>query len=252
MELTVLGCDGMYPAPGGATSGYLVRHDGFALWVDLGSGTFASLQEHLPFDEVDALLVTHRHPDHVVDLFGLFIARLYGGEEPAPEIPLFGLPDVLERVQSFVAEGGEAGLERSFRLTEIGAGGAVEAGPFRISTAPMAHVVPTVGVRLEADGTSLAYSGDTGPTPELVRLAEGADLLIAEASWQDDGLDYPPDLHLRASEAAAHARDAEVPRLMLTHFKPGLDRRRSVDEAAGLFGGEILAAERGMTLEVAG
>lgn len=250
MELLVLGSDGMYAAPGGATSGYLLREDGFSLWLDLGSGTLANLQHHQNLYDVDAIVVSHRHPDHLVDLFAYYIARLYGLPEAAPEIPLFAPAEVLDRAQRFVSDTTEGGLERAFDRREVKPGSPFEVGPFRVSTAAMAHPAETMGVRIEAGEGVLAYSADTGPCRQLVDLASGADLLLAEASWQDDGKENPPDLHLRASEAGDHARMAEVPRLMLTHIKPGLDRERSRGEASATFEGEVLVAEQGMAVQV--
>ena len=79
MELTVLGTSGTWPGPGGATSGFLVQHDGFNLWVDAGTGTFSRLQQHIAVADIHAVLVTHAHPDHFVDLYSCFYARHYGG-----------------------------------------------------------------------------------------------------------------------------------------------------------------------------
>jgi ribonuclease BN (tRNA processing enzyme) len=115
----------------------------------------------------------------------------------------------------------------------------------------MRHSVPTLGVRVEAGGSALTYSADTGPTEELVRLGRGSDLLVAEASWQTDGIDRPP-IHLTAREAGEMATRAECGRLVLTHIRPYLDRDRSRDEAAGTFGGEVLVATEGLTVEVGG
>jgi ribonuclease BN (tRNA processing enzyme) len=115
----------------------------------------------------------------------------------------------------------------------------------------MRHSVPTLGIRVEAGGKALTYSADTGPADELVGLSRGCDLLVAEASWQTDGIDRPP-IHLTAREAGEMAARAECDRLMLTHIRPYLDRDRSRDEAAGTFGGEIMLAAEGLSVEVGG
>ena len=250
MELLVLGADGMYAGPGGATSGFLLREDGFSLWLDMGSGTLANLQRFHGLFEVDALVVSHRHPDHLVDLFTYYIARKYDSPEPSREIPLFGPPEVLQRAQRFITDSSEGGLEATFDCVEVDPGSGFEVGPFRVRTAAMAHPVQTMGARFEAGGAALAYSADTGPCPQLVELAGGADVLLSEASWQDEDLAYPDGLHLRASEAGDHAKRAGAGRLVLTHVKPGLDRERSRREAGAVFEGEVLLAEAGMTVEV--
>jgi ribonuclease BN (tRNA processing enzyme) len=111
--------------------------------------------------------------------------------------------------------------------------------------------VPTLGVRIEAGGQVLGYTADTGPTPELEPLAEGAGLLVAEASWQEDGTDRPP-IHLTAREAGEAATRAAAGRLMLTHIRPYLDWQRSRQEAADAFGGEVMVAAEGETVAVSG
>ncbi|MGH2674019.1 MAG: MBL fold metallo-hydrolase, partial [Actinomycetota bacterium] len=111
------------------------------------------------------------------------------------------------------------------------------------------HSVPTIGVRVEAGGVALAYSADTGPTEELVRLARGCDLLVAEASWQTDGIERPP-IHMTAGQAGEMAARAECGRLLLTHIRPYLDRDRSGEEAAGTFGGDVVVGTEGLSVEV--
>ncbi len=250
MELTILGSHGMWAGAGGATAGYLLRHDGFSLWVDLGSGTLANLQRHLEPLDVGAVVISHRHPDHLVDLFPYLYARVYGTEDPPVGTPLFGPPDLFDRVRGLLSGAGADEMGTSFRLSETVPGERFDVGPFRVSTARMAHPVATLGLRVETDGAVLAYTADTGPTDAILELASGADLLLSEASWQDDGASHPPDLHLTAREAGEHARRAGAERLVLTHIKPTLDRDRSRDETASAYAGEIIIATEGMVLKV--
>lgn len=250
MDLVVLGSDAMYARPGGATAGYLVREDGFNLWVDVGSGTLANAQRHLDLDDVGAVLISHRHPDHLVDMFPFFYFRQYGRETPAPATPLFGPPGVFDTMRGLLSGDAASEFATSFDFVEVDPGKDIEAGPFAIQTAPMAHPVPTLGLRVEAAGAVLAYTADTGPTDHLAGLAEGAGILLAEATWQDDGGTHPPDLHLTAADAGRAAASAGARRLILTHIKPGLDRDRSRREAAETFGGDVVVAEEGLTEEV--
>ena len=252
MELIVLGKDGMWASRGGATAGYLVRHDGFSMWVDLGTGTLANLQRHIGLLDVGAVVVSHRHPDHLVDLFPYLYARVYGSDQPPMGTPLFGPPDLFDRVRALISGAGADELATSFQLTEVTPGEEVQAGPFRIRTAGMAHPVPTLGLRVETDGGVLSYTADTGPTDAIVDLAKDADLLVSEASWQDDGAEYPADLHLNARQAGEHGRRAGAKRLLLTHIKPTLDRDISRTEAASAFEGEVMLAAEGMVVEVGG
>lgn len=252
MELIVLGSNAMWAPVDGATAGYLIRHDGFSLWVDLGSGTLANLQRHIGLNDVGALVVSHRHPDHLVDLFPYLYARVYGLDEPPMGTPLFGPPDLFDKVRALLSGAGAEELATSFRITDVTPGEELEVGPFRVRTALMAHPVSTLGLRVEADGAALAYTADTGPTKAITDLARNADLLVSEASWHDDGAEYPPDLHLNAREAGEFADRAGARRLLLTHIKPTLDRDRSRTEAVSAFSGEVMVAKEGMVLEVGG
>jgi ribonuclease BN (tRNA processing enzyme) len=248
MELVVLGAHGTWPKPGGATSGYLLRHDGFTLWLDLGTGTMANLQRHVELFDVNALVISHSHPDHLVDLFPYFYARHFSPERPMGT-PLYCPPLVLDRARALIGEDTWSAVAESFALSEIQPGEGFEAGPFRVTTAEMAHPVPTIGVRVETDGEILAYTADTGPTEELAPMARDADLFLAEASWQEDGQERMP-IHLTGRQAGEAARDAGVDTLVLTHIWPTLDRARSKAEAAEAFPGEIVLAEEGMVREV--
>ncbi|HXF73802.1 MAG TPA: MBL fold metallo-hydrolase [Actinomycetota bacterium] len=249
MELTILGTSGGYAAPGTACSGYLLRAEGFALVLDLGNGALSNLLRHVPHERVDAVVLTHRHPDHVVDLFPLLLARSFH-PEPLPPLPVLAGPGALDRVARLEDPEGRAALARRVEGRDLVPGETVELGPFRLEARPLPHWVPNLGVRVEADGAVLAYTGDTGPSDELVALARGADLLLAEASWLDDQAEGREPFHLTAGEAAEAARRAGVRRLVLTHFWPTNPRERSLEEAAGVFEGPILLAEEGLALDV--
>jgi ribonuclease BN (tRNA processing enzyme) len=251
VEVVVLGAHGTWPAAGGATSGLLIRHGYHNLLLDLGSGTVARLQEHIDLFDVHGVLISHSHPDHVTDLYTYLLARLFSPERP-PMIPLFLAPKVLDRFSPLLADdSGDMKVAEAFDLHEIDLRAEVEVGPFRITTAPMTHSVPTVGMRVEADGVAMTYSADTGPTDELDRLAAGSGVLVAEASWQEDGIDRPP-IHMTARQAGETAGRAGASKVMITHIRPYLDRDRSQQEASGAFDGDVVVAREGLTMEVPG
>lgn len=250
MELRILGSDGTWPGAGGVASGYLLHHDDHTVWMDMGTGTMASLQEHAGLRDVSAVVISHVHADHFVDLFPYFYARRYGEGGPAPRIPLFAPSGTEERIRAMLSDSGWEEFPEAFDLHEIEPGDDFETGPFRVRTARMAHPVPTLGVRYEADGAAFAYSADTGPTDALVDLARGAELLVAEATWLEDGTDRPPGLHMSATEAGRHAAQAEVGRLILTHIHPEIDRQVSREEAASEFDGPVADAVRAARWEV--
>ena len=247
MQLTVLGSDGTWPRAGGATSGYLVRQDGFTIWLDAGSGTMANLQRHVAVLDVDAVIVSHAHPDHFVDLYPFFYARMFQPEGPRP-LPLYAPIGFMEVASSIMSNDGAENLHRVFEWHPVKPGQTFEAGPLRVRTAPMRHPVPTIGMRFETDGVAFGYSADTGPTDELVRLAEGVELLLAESTMVE-ATTRSSELHMSADQAGEHAARAGVRSLMLTHLRTG-DHRRLIERASTQFDGPISAAELGRETEL--
>jgi len=249
VELTVLGCGGTWADPGGATSGYLVREDGFNLWLDCGSGTLSRLEQIVPMSEIDAVLVTHAHPDHFVDLYPCFYGRHYGGLG-APGLPLFSPEGFFDQVGALVSSDSRDVMADAFNLLDLRDGADVEVGPFRVRAREMAHIgVHSLGYRIElAGGPSLAYSGDSGPSEALVELAGDADVLLCEATWQEHMRLLP--FHLSGRQAGEHAAGAGVGRLVLTHIWPSLDKEASRGEASETFPGRIDIAREGMVLRV--
>jgi ribonuclease BN (tRNA processing enzyme) len=252
-RVVVLGGCGAWPEPGRACSGFLLEHDGFRVALDLGYGTLPRLLSLLGSTTavgVDAIIVTHDHPDHVVDLHGLLRARLYDGRQE-PRIPLYAPEAVLERV---------AGLEDSDRSTaelvftwQPLPADAYEVGPFRLESWALPHYVPNAGVRLSTPTLAVAYTGDTGPDSALAEVGRDADLYIVDATdrWQQAGA--PPSapgapMNLTSRQAGEAAAAAGADRLMLTHFWPGNDRDRSREAAAEVFAGEVLIADEGAVI----
>lgn len=247
MELVVLGCDGSWPGPGGACSGYLVSHDGCNVWVDAGFGTIGRLQEHVALTDLDAVLISHGHRDHFADLYALFASRRYG-RTPARDLPVFALKGFREYSGALISERSGDAWSTTFDWHEIGAGERIEVGPFSVSGHEMLHFGPALGFRIEAAGKVLAYTGDTGPTDALKDLASDADLLLAEATWQDG--ERKNDRHLTARDAASWASHAGARSLMLTHLEPGHDAQVSLAQASEEFRGEISLARPGLRSEV--
>jgi ribonuclease BN (tRNA processing enzyme) len=246
VELVLLGVGGGWARPGGAASGYLVRHEGFNLWIDAGTGTMANLQRYIGLNEVHAVAVSHRHFDHFLDLYPFWLSQWWGDDDRPAPLPLFAPPGMFEHALQIEPKLGDA-----FRLQEIEPGTDFETGPFRVRTAPMNHPVPTLGMRIEADGTALAYSADTGPTAELVDLSRDANVLLCEATWLEVRPGWTP-IHLTATEAGQHAANAGVGRLLLTHIWPATNRQESEARARETFGGPVTAAEEGLRVDTRG
>jgi ribonuclease BN (tRNA processing enzyme) len=250
VKLVVLGASGTWPNPDTATSGYLVQQDGFNLWMDSGTGTLANLQQHIELGAIDAIVISHEHPDHFVDLYPAFYAWHYG-ELGVPGLPVFVPTGFVQTLADVVSIDSQIAMRASFSLTELAPGESFEVGPFRVRTEPMAHLgLPALGFRIQSDDTVLAYTGDTGPTHHIEALARESDLFLSEATWQDRD-DLLP-FHLSARQAAIAAREAGVARLVLTHIWPTLEHDVSKQQAAEEFSGPIDAAVEGMTFEVGG
>jgi ribonuclease BN (tRNA processing enzyme) len=245
MLLTVVGCSGSFPGPDSPASCYLLEAEGFRLVIDLGNGALGGLQRHAELFGIDAICLSHLHADHCVDLGSYWIARQYAPDGPEPQIPVYGPPGTAERVAGF---GGEdvARVGARFAFHDL-APGKLEIGPFRVTVDHMNHPVETFGFRVEHAGWQLAYSADTGPTDALVRLADGVDLLLCEASFLD-GPDLVPNLHLTARQAAEHATRAGAGQLVLTHLVPWHDRERSRWEASAAYSGPLSLATSGLVL----
>jgi ribonuclease BN (tRNA processing enzyme) len=253
MRVTVLGSSGAYPAAGGAASGYLLEHDGFRVALDFGTGAMGNLQRHIEHGELDAIVLSHEHMDHCLDLYPLFIARFFA-PEPLPPLPLWTPPGTFDRI-AVLEEEEEARRQMRgvFDIHEVEAGGDFEVGPFRFETRLLPHWVPNSGMRITADGAVLCYTGDTGPSEEVEAVGRDADLLLIEASWQDRDLaSGKQPFHLTARQAAEHANRAGARRTMLSHFWPGSDRDVSREQAAEAYDGELLLASEGMVVEVQG
>ena len=99
VRLTVLGTGGGWARPNGAASGYLLQEDGFNLWVDAGTGTMANLQRHVGLLDVHAVVVSHQHFDHFLDLYPYFLARQYAPGEHPPAIPFFAPPGMFDHAR---------------------------------------------------------------------------------------------------------------------------------------------------------
>ena len=246
VRLTVLGGCGAYPEAGQACSGYLVEHDGFRLLVDLGYAVVPRLFELITAAGVDAVFITHGHPDHCVDLNPLLRARVLGGEA-LPPLPVHALPGALDAVLALDRPGMLAG---GYVLHEVNPGSGPDIGPFGVRTRLLPHSRPNAGVRLTAAGRVLTYTGDTGPDDGVVDLARGADLLLAEASFIDR---VPEDFRRTLSSADLQGRQAAAAgagRLLLTHLLPGTDPAPARAAAERGYRGEVGVATPGLVIEL--
>jgi ribonuclease BN (tRNA processing enzyme) len=250
MKLTVVGCSGSFPSAESACSSYLVEADGYRLLIDMGNGALGELQRHCGLYDLDAVLLSHLHADHCIDMCGYFVARYYrhdGG--PPAAIPVYGPAGTEQRLNIAY---GDVPDEKcmsevfDFRTLEPGS---FQLGPFAVTTDAVSHPVEAYGFRIESEGRSLVYSGDTGPCDALSGLAENADLFLCEASFTY-GKEDIPDLHLNGREAGQIAARARAGRLILTHIPPWTSPAASLRDAQAGFGGPVELAKAGATYEI--
>ena len=248
MRLTVIGCAGSFPGPESPASCYLVEHDGFRLLLDLGNGALGGLQRHVALTDIDAIVLSHLHADHCLDMCGLYVAQRYHPEGPRLRIPVWGPRGTAQRLARAYDLPEEPGMTGQFEFHDLIAG-EQQIGPFTLTAARVNHPVEAYGVRVEAGGHALAYSGDTAECPELVDLARGVDVAVIEASCLES--QPAPGVHLTARQAAAHAQAAGARMLVLTHLVAWNDPKASLAEARPAFDGELVLASSGLVIDVA-
>lgn len=246
VRIVVLGGSGAWPQAGQACSGYLVEHDGFRLLVDPGYATLPVLLTHTGVEDIDAVLISHGHPDHCADLSPLLRARIFADEAQSP-LPIYALSGAVEPVLSL---DGPGALSDGYELIDVTAGDAFACGPFEVEALSLPHFVSNLGFRLTADGRVLAYTGDTGPTVDLMDLARVADLLLAEATYPEEVPErYAPYLS-SARQAGEVADQADVRHLILTHLWPGTNPEDAEAAARRGYPGEIAVSVPGLTVEL--
>ncbi|HEX4212566.1 MAG TPA: MBL fold metallo-hydrolase [Candidatus Dormibacteraeota bacterium] len=247
MELTILGASGGWPDAGRACSGYLLTEGPTRVWIDAGSGTLAELLRHARLEEVDALWVSHLHPDHCSDVGPLRNALAYGDARRGRPLIVYGPPGWPDWIEAAVPDAEDT--RAAFDMREIEEGVTARIGAIAVTARAVHHGVPTFGGRFEGDATVLAYSADSRPCPALPDLARDADLLLCEAFRSSPEVDAAHTV-MTPEEAGTVAAEAGARSLLLTHLHPCADRAAARARAATSFGGPIEVAEQGRTYPV--
>jgi ribonuclease BN (tRNA processing enzyme) len=254
MRLTVLGGSAASPNAGMGCAGFLIETRTTRLVLDLGPGTLPELRRHTDFRRFDAVIISHMHLDHVLDLLALRHALAYNPVPPPAPIPVWLPPggiDVLVRATAPFDACDEPGrFAATVSVVEYDPARPLAIGDATVTFAPTTHYVPAWAIRVQAPGTTaLGYTGDTGPAAKLAGFFSGIEVLIAEATLLEPG-DRPPAERgsLTAAEAGALAAASGAATLVLTHMWEELDFGAYRERAAAAFRGRIELATPGLTI----
>ncbi|MEO0492436.1 MAG: MBL fold metallo-hydrolase [Actinomycetota bacterium] len=242
-SVTILGSSGSYAAPGNPCTGYLLRSPGATVLLDCGPGTVGPLQAEIDLLDLDAIVLTHCHPDHWMELpvlrnvFSYFTVR--------DGLPVYGTAETKEMNDAVTS----SGRPETFDWTTIDPSSTLRIGDQDWSFTLTDHPVETLAPAVVVDAKTFVFTSDTGPGWDFADAAADIDLALADASHLStlEGGTIP---HMSAREAAGRARDAGVKRLVLTHLVPGSDPDAHRAEAEAAYGGPVEVALPGMTFTI--
>jgi ribonuclease BN (tRNA processing enzyme) len=248
MQLTVLGSAASFAGAGQACSGYLVESEGTTVMVDCGNGAVANAAEVTDVTSLDAVVVSHTHADHFLDLYALQAALRFAPEGPVGSLPIY-LPEGLwERMNALLPPSGRAHLGEAFEPHVHQPGEELIFGGLTVTAFPVDHDGPSFGFVVQTEGARLAYTGDTRDGDAVRALAVGCDVLVAECTLPAEYAGSAP--HLTPGEAGRLAKESGAGLLVLTHLWPTADHERMLREASTASGGEVVLAQELMTIEI--
>jgi ribonuclease BN (tRNA processing enzyme) len=220
-------------------SSYLVQCQDYRLLLDCGNGSLSNLQRRCDVSDIDAIIISHLHPDHFADLYGLYYALRFHPGGPR-SVPVYAPRGASEFASQLL--GSTDTFAETCRFEVAKAGDVLTLGPLTVTLFASNHPVETLTSRVEAEGKVLTYTGDSAPSTELIHAARDADLLLADATWLEKDRPLPEGVHMTGHEAGRIAAEAGVKLLVATHVFPTNDPADVVAEAAGVFDGEVVAA----------
>jgi ribonuclease BN (tRNA processing enzyme) len=235
-----------YPKAGEPCTGFLLQAGGANVLVDIGGGVLGALQHYIRLEDLHAVWISHLHADHFADMPLLYYAFAFA-EKPMRKIPILGPIGWAKRVEDFVKSSVDHHMSNYFRVVELKDRGIAEIGDLRIQARTVEHAVTAFGLTARYGDRRLAYTGDSGPCDNLVTLAKGARVLVAECFASIIEI---PSVHLSPEDAGLVATQAGVLRLVLTHLAQGLSDEDAIERAASSFNGAIEVAKPGTMLEV--
>jgi ribonuclease BN (tRNA processing enzyme) len=239
MQLTVLGSAGTHTAPERMCSSYLVESAGYRLLLDCGNGSLANLQQRCDVADVDAIIISHLHPDHFADLYGLYYALRFHPQGPT-SVPVYAPAGAWEFASQLLDSADVFAQTCRFEVAK--AGDRLDLGPFSVTLFASNHPVETLASRVEAGGRVLAYTGDSAPTDQLQHAARDADLFLCDSTWMERERPLPSGVHMTGHEAGVMAAAAGARKLVTTHVFPTNKPAEVAAEAAAAYDGEVVAA----------
>ncbi len=240
LRITVIGCSGTYSSADSSCSSYLVRTSTTAVLLDAGAGSSIELQRHIDLADIDAIIVSHEHPDHWTELPSLYHAYRFGLGRT--HVPLYGTAGTRRLLDGAVSEA----TAYTFDWTTIDASSVVHVGDISFTFSLTDHPVETLAIRAQAGGRSIAYSADTASDWSPESFDAPIDVLVYEASLRVDMEDQGIP-HISGRQAGEKAAAARVGHLVLTHIPPGEDATERMETAAVGFSGPLDVAAPGRT-----
>jgi ribonuclease BN (tRNA processing enzyme) len=225
-----------------------VQDGDFAFSLDFGTGAFANMRRYVDYDKLDAVVISHMHADHFLDLIPLRYAVRYGSKRRANLLPVWMPPGGIAMLRSMTAafanEGSGDFLDEAFDIREFDPAKPLPIGHGELRFAHTTHYITSFAIRYQSNGSSITYSADTAPDKRVVELARGTDLFLCEATLLHD----EPEAgdvrgHSTSAEAAQMAADAGVRRLVLTHYSQDATARDLEESAKTIYTGEIVVAD---------
>ena len=255
MRITVLGKSPSWQDVDGACSGYLVEDAEVAMLIDCGNGVFSKLRRFRDYLEIDAVVISHLHADHFLDLVPYSYALTLGPRQQAAAsarprlIAPAGARETFRRVVG--AWGDQTLIEDAFEIEEYSPDSRLEVGPIRLRFQQVPHFTESFAIDVGSanDAGRFTFGADCGPTEQLVEIARDTDLLLVEATLSEPE-EGEVRGHMTPAEAGAHGRRAAARRVVLTHMSDELDADRAREEASKAFGAPVELAREGAVYEV--
>jgi ribonuclease BN (tRNA processing enzyme) len=241
VKVTVLGSAGSHPGNGRACSSYLLSAGERHILLDCGNGSVTNLMDAVDPADLDAVIISHLHPDHFVDLYGLHYALRFH-REGAKTVDVYAPSGARELLTGLLLGESAASFNRHLPVHVAAAGQKLELGPFVVDLFAANHPIETLASRVTVDGRIISFSGDSGASDELIACAEQSNLFICDSTWVSRDAPFPPDVHMTGTEAGQHANAAGAERLMVTHVFPQRDPEQVAADAETVYDGVVWVA----------